>query len=104
MMDTILNLGMNDDMMLLISRVTNNSRFALDTYRRFLQMYGNVVLGVDKSKYDDVLAGVRAQRNVTHDSELDEKDLMLGTYTYTILTSLYFIYHLLLNRAAMFHA
>ena len=50
-MDTVLNLGMNDTVVHQLASCTGNPRFAFDTYRRFLQMYGSVVLGVDKDRY-----------------------------------------------------
>src|SRR6266571_1934979 len=53
MMDTILNLGMNDDVVEIVARKTNNARFAWDSYRRFLQMYGDVVMGVQKRPGED---------------------------------------------------
>src|SRR5213079_3143980 len=53
MMDTILNLGMNDEVVEIVAKKTNNARFALDSYRRFLQMYGDVVMGVQKRPGED---------------------------------------------------
>src|SRR5437016_10329546 len=53
MMDTILNLGMNDDVVQIVAKKTNNARFAWDSYRRFLQMYGDVVMGVQKRPGED---------------------------------------------------
>jgi pyruvate,orthophosphate dikinase len=61
MMDTVLNLGMNDEVVLRISTITNNTRFAYDTYRRFLQMYGSVVMGVDKDRYQEILTDARSR-------------------------------------------
>ena len=53
MMDTILNLGMNDEVVEIVAKKTNNARFAWDSYRRFLQMYGDVVMGVQKRPGED---------------------------------------------------
>lgn len=66
---------MNDEVVQLIARFTNNPRFAFDTYRRFLQMYGDVVLGVDNEKYEAIITAARARRGVEHDSELYTADL-----------------------------
>lgn len=76
MMDTILNLGMNEDIVHIMARVSNNLRWAYDTYRRFLQMYGTVVLHIDKDRYEDVLADARKRRGVSHDSLLTDSDLI----------------------------
>eukprot|EP00600_Ochromonadales_sp_CCMP1393_P008438 CAMPEP_0174954150 /NCGR_PEP_ID=MMETSP0004_2-20121128/265_1 /TAXON_ID=420556 /ORGANISM="Ochromonas sp., Strain CCMP1393" /LENGTH=988 /DNA_ID=CAMNT_0016201933 /DNA_START=1859 /DNA_END=4825 /DNA_ORIENTATION=- len=76
MMDTILNLGINDDIVDVLARISNNPRWAFDTYRRFLQMFGNVVLGVDKQLYEDVLQVAREKRGVPHDSLLTMADLV----------------------------
>ncbi len=59
MMDTILNLGMNDQSVGGVERKTGNPRFARDSYRRFIQMYGNVVLGIDKDKFEHELTAVK---------------------------------------------
>lgn len=72
MMDTILNLGMNDEVAAQIARATENPRFALDTYRRFLQMYGCVVLGIKPSCYEEVLATTRQDAKVVTDAEFTE--------------------------------
>ena len=75
-MDTVLNLGMNDEILDSMVRLSGNPRWAYDTYRRFLQMYGDVVLGVDKSLYEDVLADARKQRGVNYDSLLNVDELI----------------------------
>jgi len=75
MMDTCLNLGMNDEVMQSLSKVTQNHRFALDTQRRFLQMYGSVVLGNDEKLYENILKNFRENQNVQHDSELNIQSL-----------------------------
>jgi len=74
MMDTVLNLGINDEIVDILARMSNNPRWAFDTYRRFLQMFGNVVLGIDKRRYEEVLEDIRAKRNVPHDSLLSMAD------------------------------
>src|SRR5258706_6408933 len=53
MMDTVLNLGLNDETVIALARATNNERFAYDCYRRFIQMYGDVVMGVQKGPNED---------------------------------------------------
>ena len=75
MMDTILNLGLNDRSVEGLKAKTGNPRFAKDSYRRFIQMYGNVVLGIDKDKFEHELAAVKKKHKVKTDVELDEKAL-----------------------------
>ncbi|MBN4069451.1 pyruvate, phosphate dikinase, partial [bacterium AH-315-G05] len=70
MMDTILNLGMNDETVEAIASRTNNECFAYDSYRRFIQMYADVVLGVAKYKFENILSKVKLESNISHDSEL----------------------------------
>eukprot|EP01038_Epipyxis_sp_PR26KG_P012263 gene12263-16443_t len=77
MMDTILNLGINDEVAIVLARFTNNVRFAYDTYRRFLQMYGTVVLQVDKESYEYILQNAKNRRGVKSDSELTADDLKI---------------------------
>src|SRR4030095_14135174 len=73
MMDTILNLGMNDEVVEIIARKSNNARFAWDSYRRFLQMYGDVVMGVQKrpgedhEPFESVIEHLKDQRYGKHD-------------------------------------
>lgn len=76
MMDTILNLGINDEIVKAMIRLSDNSRWAYDTYRRFLQMFGNVVLGIEKDQYEKILATYRETRRVEADSQLLDVDLM----------------------------
>src|SRR5690606_5261986 len=64
MMDTVLNLGLNDETVEGLARKTGDARFAYDSYRRFIQMYGDVVLGVDHYRFEDVLDGVKRDRNL----------------------------------------
>lgn len=75
--ETILNLGMNDDVAASIVRLTNNAWFAFDAYRRFLEMFGTVVLGVDRSKYAEIVADIQSKRNVKHHNEFTVADLQL---------------------------
>jgi pyruvate,orthophosphate dikinase len=75
MMDTILNLGMNDRSVEGVKAKTGNPRFARDSYRRFIQMYGNVVLGIDKDKFEHELTAVKKKHKAKTDLDLDEKAL-----------------------------
>jgi pyruvate,orthophosphate dikinase len=75
MMDTILNLGLNDQAVLGLAKKTANERFAWDSYRRFLSMFGNVVLEIEKGEFEKVLEKVKHTRGVQLDTELDIKDL-----------------------------
>jgi pyruvate,orthophosphate dikinase len=72
MMDTILNLGLNDDAVEGLKRRTKNGRFAFDSYRRFIQMFGNVVLEIPKDAFEHEFEGVKKAKGVTLDTELDE--------------------------------
>jgi pyruvate,orthophosphate dikinase len=71
MLDTVLNLGLNDESVDGLLRATGNERFAWDSYRRFVQMYGNVVAGVPGRRFEDEIARVKRERGVTDDVELD---------------------------------
>ena len=75
MMDTILNLGLNDDAVEGLKRRTANGRFAFDSYRRFIQMFGNVVLDITKEAFEDELDAVKRARGIRLDTELNERDL-----------------------------
>jgi pyruvate, orthophosphate dikinase len=75
MMDTILNLGLNDEAVEGLARATENERFAYDAYRRLVQMYGDVVDGVDASRFEDELGALKQDRGVSDDVELDADDL-----------------------------
>ena len=72
MMDTILNLGLNDRAVEGLKARTSNGRFAFDSYRRFIQMFGNVVLEIPKEVFEEEFDGVKSHRGVTLDTELDE--------------------------------
>lgn len=75
MMDTVLNLGLNDASVEGLANLTGNRRFALDSYRRFIQMFGDVVLEIPKYKFDRVLEGQKNKRGFKNDTELTETDL-----------------------------
>ncbi len=75
MMDTILNLGLNDEAVKGLAESTNNERFAYDAYRRFIQMFGNVVMGIDKNEFEKILEEKKKEKGVHYDSELDANDL-----------------------------
>ncbi len=75
MMDTVLNLGLNDDSVQGLIAQTGNPRFAWDSYRRFIQMFSNVVMGVDSDLFENALANARLVAGVRSDSELSAEDL-----------------------------
>jgi pyruvate,orthophosphate dikinase len=75
MMDTILNLGLNDKSVEALARLTNNPRFAYDSYRRLIQMFGNVVLDIDKAEFEHVFDGKKKQKKAKLDTDLDAKAL-----------------------------
>jgi pyruvate,orthophosphate dikinase len=75
MMDTILNLGLNDDAVEGLGRSTGNPRFARDSYRRLIQMYGEVVDGIDAHRFEQALTDLKRERGVQQDVELDDDDL-----------------------------
>jgi pyruvate,orthophosphate dikinase len=75
MMDTVLNLGMNDKVVEAFAAKTQNPRFAYDSYRRFIQMFGNVVMEIPKQKFEHVFDGQKKKRKVKLDTELTAEDL-----------------------------
>jgi pyruvate,orthophosphate dikinase len=75
MMDTILNLGLNDQTVKSLEAKANNARFAYDCYRRFIQMYGNVVLDIEKRDFDEIFEGQKKKAKAKLDTELTAKDL-----------------------------
>ncbi|BDB02791.1 pyruvate, phosphate dikinase [Clostridium botulinum] len=75
MMDTILNLGLNDKTVESLSKLTNNERFAYDSYRRFIQMFSDVVMGIDKRDFEDVLDQMKEEKGVDYDTDLTSEDL-----------------------------
>ena len=74
MMDTILNLGLNDKTVLALAKKTSNNRFAKDSYRRFIQMYSNVVLGIENYYFEDLIENYKLTKGVLLDTELDAED------------------------------
>src|ERR1019366_9362489 len=75
MMDTILNLGLNDKTVLALEAKSGNPRFAYDCYRRFIQMYGNVVLDIEKHDFDQVFDGRKKKVKAKFDTDLTAEDL-----------------------------
>ena len=75
MMDTILNLGLNKDTLKGLAAKTGDERFAYDNYRRFVQMFGNVVLGIDKDQFESVIEAKKKDRKIKQDSSLQVEDL-----------------------------
>src|SRR5258708_409273 len=75
MMDTILNLGLNDKSVEALAKRSNNPRFAADSYRRLIQMFGNVVLDIEKSAFDEVFDAKKKQKKTKLDTDLDAKAL-----------------------------
>jgi pyruvate,orthophosphate dikinase len=71
MMDTILNLGLNDESVKGLAAKTGNERFAYDSYRRFIQMFGNVVMEVEHDKFETIIESVKQKKNITQDTEMD---------------------------------
>lgn len=75
MMDTVLNLGLNDEVLGGLIRLTGNSRFAYDAYRRFIQMFGRIVLGIDARKFDEIFEAKKQERGAERDTDLTADDL-----------------------------
>ena len=75
MMDTILNLGINDAVVETIAKATNNERFAYDSYRRFIQMFSDVVMGLSKKRFEEIIDEIKAKKGVKLDIELDAEDM-----------------------------
>ena len=74
MMDTILNLGLNDKTVIALAKKTSNTRFAKDSYRRFIQMYGNVVMGVESYHFEELIENYKLTKGVLLDTDLDASD------------------------------
>ena len=74
MMDTILNLGLNDKTVIALAKKTSNMRFAKDSYRRFIQMYSSVVLGIESYNFEELIENYKLTKGVLLDTELDEID------------------------------
>ena len=77
MMDTILNLGLNDIVVEGLAKLTNNTRFAYDSYRRFIHMFSDVVMGIEKNKFERILEEMKEKKGVHLDTGLDADDLKL---------------------------
>ena len=75
MMDTILNLGLNDEAVEVVAKQTNNPRFAYDSYRRFVQMFSDVVMGIEKRLFENIIDEMKEARGVHYDTELTANDL-----------------------------
>jgi len=75
MMDTILNLGLNDSTVEVLAKETNNPRFAYDSYRRFIQMFADVVMNVEKRNFENIMDKMKEEKGVKFDTELDANDL-----------------------------
>ena len=90
MMDTILNLGLNDNSVLGLAKKTNNKRFAYDSYCRFIQMFSDVVMGLEKSKFEHLLSEYKSQKGYVYNNELTSDDLeyVVAAYKKLYLDSL----------------
>tara|TARA_R110000751_G_scaffold10055_4_gene37385 strand:+ start:3612 stop:6290 length:2679 start_codon:yes stop_codon:yes gene_type:complete len=90
MMDTVLNLGLNDESVLVMAREVGDERFAYDSYRRFIQMYGNVVMGLDHDVFEEILEDEKAQFGHALDTDLtaDEWKQVIARYKQTLLEEL----------------
>ena len=75
MMDTILNLGLNDEVVVGLAALTKNERFAYDSYRRFIQMFSDVVMELPKAKFEGVIDQLKEEKGVSNDSELTADDM-----------------------------
>ncbi|WP_222982332.1 pyruvate, phosphate dikinase [Flagellimonas meishanensis] len=88
MMDTVLNLGLNDDSVIGLAKKTNNERFAWDSYRRFIQMYGSVVLGMkpatkeDEDPFEEIIDHLKEKRRIEHDTQFTVQDLQDLVYDF----------------------
>ncbi|HEY5428131.1 MAG TPA: pyruvate, phosphate dikinase [Solirubrobacteraceae bacterium] len=82
MLDTVLNLGLNDESVAGLAKTTANERFAWDSYRRFVQMFGNVSRGIPGERFEDAIAAAKSQRGVTDDTDLDVDALEELTTTF----------------------
>jgi pyruvate, orthophosphate dikinase len=82
MLDTVLNLGLNDESVQGLAQATGNERFAWDSYRRFVQMFGNVSRGIAGERFEDAIKEAKAAREVTEDTDLDVDDLKGLTQTF----------------------
>ncbi|MDC0954366.1 pyruvate, phosphate dikinase [Pelagibacteraceae bacterium] len=87
MMDTVLNLGLNDKTVIGLAKKTNNEAFAYDSYRRFIQMYSNVVLGVNHHNFEDLIENYKLTKGVLLDTDLTAKDWksLIGSFREQII-------------------
>ena len=87
MMDTILNLGLNDKTVIALKKRTANGRFAKDSYRRFIQMYSNVVLGIDSYLFEELIENYKLTKGVIQDTELEEDDWdgLINNFKYIVI-------------------
>ena len=85
MMDTILNLGLNDETVVALARLTENERFAYDSYRRFIQMFSDVVMEVEKKYFDEIFDGIKAKYNCKLDTELNAEQLKEVVEAYKVM-------------------
>ena len=85
MMDTILNLGLNDDAVVGLANLTENERFAYDSYRRFIQMFGDVVMEIPKTKFDAIFDAKKEEKGCKYDVDLTTEDLKAIIADYKIL-------------------
>ncbi|MEG1751664.1 MAG: pyruvate, phosphate dikinase [Clostridia bacterium] len=76
MMDTVLNLGLNDSVVNGLAKLTNNKKFALDCYRRFIQMFSDVVMGIEKSNFEKIISQMKSKKNIKFDTEFSAEDIM----------------------------
>ncbi|MDD4644187.1 MAG: pyruvate, phosphate dikinase, partial [Bacilli bacterium] len=76
MMDTILNLGLNDEVVVGLAKITNNPRFAYDSYRRFIQMFSDVVMHFPKSSFERLLDSIKKEKGITADIDLTDEDMI----------------------------
>ncbi|HRR37169.1 MAG TPA: PEP/pyruvate-binding domain-containing protein, partial [Clostridia bacterium] len=75
MMDTVLNLGLNDEVVEGLAKLTNNPRFAYDSYRRFVMMFSDVVIGLSKSKFERILDDIKEDKGIVSDTDLTADDM-----------------------------
>ncbi|MGG7213004.1 pyruvate, phosphate dikinase [Clostridium nigeriense] len=82
MMDTVLNLGLNDESVVAMANLTSNPRFAYDSYRRFIQMFSDVVMGIEKRLFENLIDEIKEEKGVEFDTELTADDLkvLVGRY------------------------
>ena len=85
MMDTILNLDLNDETVVAMAKLTNNERFAYDSYRRFIQMFSDVVMEVEKSHFDEIFDGIKKKYNCKLDTELTAENLKEVVAAYKVM-------------------